>query len=165
MGLPTLLFLWKMGIEDIKDKVRGIIEPLVNSLGVELDDLELKRTRGRALLRVFIDKDGGVTIDDCEHVSREVEALLDVEDPIPFSYVLEVSSPGLDRPVKGPDDFKRFSGKMVRVITYDPVEKQTFMIGKILNAGDDRVELLLPKDKKVSVSYKNISRARLEVEI
>ena len=155
----------KMDLDTIKEKVRGIIEPVISAIGIQLDDIELSKMRGKALLRVFIDREGGVTIDDCEHVSREVEAILDVEDPIPCSYVLEVSSPGLDRPLKGPKDFKRFTGRDVRVVTVQPIDKQTFFIGKIAGAGDSEIELLLPQDRQVTIAYKNISKARLEVEV
>jgi ribosome maturation factor RimP len=154
-----------MDLDSIRNKVREFIEPVINALGVELDDIELSIMRRRAFLRVFIEKEGGVTIDDCEHVSREIEAALDVEDPIPYSYILEVSSPGLDRPLKAPRDFKRFSGKNVRVVTQEPIGKQTFFIGEIAAAGDDEIVLLLPKNKEVRIPYKIISRARLEVEV
>jgi ribosome maturation factor RimP len=154
-----------MSFESLKDKIREIIEPLVNDLGVELYDIELNKMRGKALLRVFIEKEGGVTIDDCEMVSREIEAILDVEDPIPYSYILEVSSPGLDRPLKKPGDFKRHSGKTVRVITQEPIDRQTFFVGKLVDAGDVDIVLLLQRDKKITIPYRNISRARLEVEV
>ena len=153
-----------MELNNIKEKVREIVEPVINALNVELDDIELTKMRGKALLRVFIDKEGGVSIDDCERVSHEVEAVLDVEDPIPYSYVLEVSSPGLDRPLKAPKDFKRFTGRSVRVVTHESVCKQTFFVGKIAEAFDDEIVLLLPQNKEVTIPYKNISRARLEVE-
>ena len=166
MGLPTLLFLWgKMKKDQLSDKVQGIIEPVINSLGIELADLEVGKMRGKGLLRVFIDKEEGVTIDDCETVSREIAAVLDVEDPIPYSYVLEVSSPGLDRPLRKPADFKRYKGNTIRVITTDPIDKQTFFVGKISMAGDLEVMLDLPKNNKVTIPYEIISRARLEVEI
>ncbi|MBI5664854.1 MAG: ribosome maturation factor RimP [Nitrospirae bacterium] len=152
-------------MDTIKEKVKGIIEPVINSIDIELDDIELSKMRGKFLLRVFIDKEGGVSIDDCEHVSREVEAILDVEDPIPSSYVLEVSSPGLDRPLRGPKDFKRFTGRNARVVAIQPVDNQTFFIGKIAEAGDSEIMLLLPQDKQVTIAYKNISKARLEVEV
>ena len=154
-----------MSIEATKNRVVGIVEPVINSLGIELVDLELNKMRRKALLRVYIDREGGVTIDDCELVSREIEAVLDVEDPIPYSYVLEVSSPGLDRPLKNPKDFKRYSGKKVRLVTIEPVEKENFFIGEIEFATDDNVVLLLPKDRKITIPYDNISRARLEVEV
>ncbi len=154
-----------MDTDDLRDKIRQIIEPAINALGIELDDIEIGRMRGKGLLRVFIDKKDGVNLDDCERVSREIEAVLDVEDPIPYSYVLEVSSPGLDRPLKGPEDFKRFAGKNIRVITLEPIGKQTFFKGAITESGDDEVTLLLPGDKKVTIPYNNVSRARLEVEV
>jgi len=164
--LPTLLFLWvKMKIEELRDRLTGLITPVVNAAGVELYDMEVAKMKGKILLRVYIDREGGVTIDDCELVSREIEAMLDVEDPIPYSYVLEVSSPGLDRPLKKPEDFKRFSGKKVRLVTNEPVEKQNFFVGEIELATDDTVVLLLPRDRKITIPYDNISRARLEVEV
>ena len=154
-----------MDMDSIKNKVSKIIEPVINALGIELDDIELSKMQGKALLRVFIEKEGGVTIDDCQYVSRDIAAVLDVEDPIPCSYVLEVSSPGLDRPLKTPKDFKRFAGKNVRVITREPIEKQTFFVGEIAEAGDNEIALLLPKNKKITIPYNTISRARLEVEV
>ncbi|RJR20065.1 MAG: ribosome maturation factor RimP, partial [Nitrospiraceae bacterium] len=90
---------------------------------------------------------------------------LDVEDPIPCTYVLEVSSPGLDRPLKVPGDFRRFAGRNIRVVTLEPIDKQTFFTGTIAAAGDSEIELMLPHDRQVTIAYKNISKARLEVEV
>ena len=146
-------------------KVAGIIEPVIKSLGIELDRIELSTERGRLILRVFIDKEGGVTINDCELVSREIGSILEVEDPIERAYDLEVSSPGIDRPLKRPEDFKRASGKKARVVTLEPIDKQTFFVGDIIDAGDMEIVLLLPKDRRVTIPYKNISWARLEIEV
>jgi ribosome maturation factor RimP len=154
-----------MSLEITKNRVAGIIEPVIESMGIELVDVELNKMRRKVLLRVYIDREGGITIDDCERVSREIEGVLDVEDPIQYSYVLEVSSPGLDRPLKAPKDFKRFSGNMVRVVTNDPIEEQTFFVGKLEAADENEIVLALPKDKKVTIPFDNISRAKLEVEI
>jgi len=155
-----------MDTKELEIKIREVIEPVINSSGVILENIELGKTSGgRLLLRIFIDKEGGVTIGDCEFISREIEAVLDVEDPIPCSYILEVSSPGLDRPLKAPKDFKRFSGKKARVITNTPVDNQTFFIGEIVEASDSEVILLLPKKRRITIPYENISRARLEVNI
>ncbi|MDH4028963.1 MAG: ribosome maturation factor RimP [Nitrospirota bacterium] len=154
-----------MKADELKNRIREIIEPVINSLGIELYDFELNKMKAKALLRVFIEKDGGVTIDDCEHVSREIEAVLDVEDPIPYSYVLEVSSPGLDRPLKQPKDFIRYTGSTIRVVTLEPVEKQTFFIGNLLEADEKGIVVLLPTNEKITVPYANISKARLEVVI
>lgn len=162
---PLFCFCMKMSIGTLETRVRDIIEPVINDLGVELVEVELNRMKGKALLRVYIDREEGVTIDDCESVSREIEGVLDVEDPIPYSYVLEVSSPGLDRPLRAIKDFKRYAGHMVRVVTREPIDKQTFFAGTLEGAEEDNIVLVLPKDKKVVIPYGNISRARLEVEI
>ncbi|MEW6714593.1 MAG: ribosome maturation factor RimP [Nitrospirota bacterium] len=154
-----------MDKDALEKKIAGIIEPVINALGMELADMEFSTERGRLLLRVFIDKEGGVTIDDCELVSREIGSILEVEDPIKRAYTLEVSSPGLDRPLKRPEDFRRASGKTARVVTHEPIDKQTFFVGDIIDAGDMEIVLLLPKDKRVTISYENISKARLEVKV
>ncbi len=166
VGLPTLLFLYEiMSKEELIDKIRLLIEPVINSLGVELDYIEFDRMKSRALMRIYIDHEAGIKIEDCERVSREVSAILDVEDLIPNAYVLEVSSPGLDRPLRKPGDFKRFTGSTIRAITVEPVEKETFFIGKLIEADDNEIQLLLPKERRVTIPYKNISKARLEVDI
>jgi len=152
-------------IDELGDKIKKIIEPVINTGGIELYDIEFNRMRGKGLLRVFIEKEGGVTIEDCGRISREIEAVLDVEDPIPFSYVLEVSSPGLDRPLKKLEDFNRYSGNMVRVTTLEPVDNQTFFIGTIDKVENDEISLLLPKNRQVIIPFNNISKARLEVEV
>ncbi len=154
-----------MDIKELERRVRDLLKPVVHDMGIGLEYVEMKKMGGKFLVRVFIDKDGGVTLDDCEHASRRIEAVLDVEDPIPYSYTLEVSSPGLDRPLRSPEDFKRFSGKMARVTTFQPVDRQTFFIGEIEKAGNDDVVLLLPKNKRVTIQHKNISKARLEVTL
>jgi ribosome maturation factor RimP len=154
-----------MDIKSLRNKVGELIEPVVNELGMSLDYLELARMRGKFLLRVFIEKEGGVTLDDCENASRDIEAVLDVEDPIPSAYTLEVSSPGIDRPLRKPEDFKRFLNRMARITTSRPVENQSFFVGEIIEAGDDGIVLLLPKDRKVSIRYEDVTRARLEVMI
>ena len=154
-----------MKIEEIQDKVIEIIEPVINDLGIDLVDIDLKKMGGKALLRVYVETDTGVTIDDCERVSREVESILDVEDPIPSSYVLEVSSPGLDRPLKKPEDFIRFKGHMVRVVTREPIGKQTFFSGSLADANEKEIVLHLPKDREMTITYDMISSARLEVEV
>ncbi len=154
-----------MKIEALETKIIDMIDPVINSLGIELVDIEVNKMSGKGLLRVYIDKENGVTIDDCKRVSREIEGVLDVEDPIPYAYVLEVSSPGLDRPLKKKEDYKRFTGRAVKIVTKEPVDKQNSLIGKLESAGDSEIVLGLQNDRKVTILYENISRARLEVEI
>ncbi len=154
-----------MDIKSLEKKVSELINSIIEDMGMFSENVQLKKMKRKFLLKVVVDKEGGVTLDDCANVSREVAAILDVEDPIPYAYILEVSSPGLDRPLKKPEDFKRFSGSMARVITSRPIQEQTFFVGKIVNAGDVDINLLLPKDRMIIIPYKDISRARLEVKI
>ncbi len=153
-----------MNVKELEERVRGLIGPVIKAVGMEIESIKLAKMERKYLLRVFIEKERGVTLDDCERVSREIGAVLDVDDLIPYSYVLEVSSPGLDRPLRNPTDFKRFAGRTARIVTSMPIENQKFFIGEIVEAGDVEVVMLLPKGRKVTIPYKDISRARLEVK-
>lgn len=150
---------------DAHEKVKALAAEAAGGLGYEVVDVELKRAQRRSLLRVIIDKEGGVTLGDCESMSRTLTPLLDIEDPIEGPYVIEVSSPGLDRPLKGPRDFQRETGKLARVTTKEPVDNRTFFIGRITAATDEAVSLVDEKSAAVTISFDNISKARLEIEI
>ena len=117
--------------EEILEKVRRIAAPLAALEGMELVDVELGGPGGRQTLRLYIDKAGGVSLDDCTAISRAVSAALDVEDPIDGAYDLEVSSPGLDRPLRTPEHFQKFAGSKVRIRTFGPVpeceQRKTFV--------------------------------------
>ena len=121
--------------EDILEKVRQIAAPLCAQEGLELIEVEFGGAGGRQTLRLFIDKPGGVSLDDCTSVSHAVSAALDVEDPIIGAYDLEVSSPGLDRPLRTPEHFQKYAGERVRVKTYAPISetdnRKTF-VGKLI---------------------------------
>jgi len=114
--MPTI------GTESIADRARRVLEPVLERDGYELVEVEWGREGARWVLRVFVDRPSGVKIEDCEAVSRTVEPILDVEDFIEPAYSLEVSSPGLDRPLRKPQDFERFAGQRVHVKTYGPIE-------------------------------------------
>jgi len=111
-----------IGQEPIAEQARRLLEPVLARDGLELVDVEWLRLAGRWTLRVLVDKPGGVTIEDCQATSRTVEPLLDVEDFIEPAYNLEVSSPGVDRPLRKPNDFERFAGQRAQVKTFGPVE-------------------------------------------
>lgn len=147
-----------------EEKVRGIAKPIVDSLGYELIDVEYLAGGNRAKLRLFIDKEGGVTLDDCEKASRYVGYALDVEDPMSTSYVLEVSSPGLDRPLKKPSDYERYKGRLVKIKTKVPVNNQMVFIGRLSGIINEKVKIKLDGEKDLSISLDDISLARLEVE-
>jgi ribosome maturation factor RimP len=150
-------------MEGIKNRVLTLAKQVADEQGVELFDIELLG-RGKLLLRVMIDKEGGVTLNDCEGFSRSFEAILDVEDPIPASYTLEVSSPGLDRPLKDMKDFEKNIGKLARIITIEKIENQNLFIGRILKVSSDFLKLLV-HGREIDIPFDKISKARLEVEI
>jgi ribosome maturation factor RimP len=147
----------------LKERLTALIEPLVASLGYELLLLEFSPHKGAASLRLFIDAPDGVGLGDCERVSREVAATLDVEDPIPQSYQLEVSSPGLDRPLVKPEHFRRFRGEQVRIEMLAPVGGRRRFRGVLLEASDRDVVVQLPEGA-VTLPLADIERARLVPE-
>jgi ribosome maturation factor RimP len=148
----------------VEEKISELADEVAGGLGYEVWDVELHWGRGRALLRVTIEKEGGVTLDDCTSFSRDFGAILDVENPIESPYTLEVSSPGLDRPLKGPRDFTRSVGKLARVVTREKVEGRNLLIGTVLGVEDHGVRLGMG-EKEVFIDMRNISRARLEIDI
>lgn len=126
-----------MSIRDqYEQKAEAIAEPIVSSFGFELVDVEYVKEAGTWYLRLYIDKEGGITIDDCEAVSRLFSDKLDEEDFIDDAYIMEVSSPGLGRPLKKEKDFKRSIGKEVEIRTYRPIDRQKEFFG-ILSAYDE----------------------------
>ena len=141
-------------------QVLALLEPAVAALGFELVELELRVGRGHGLVRLFIDAAEGITLDDCEKVSREVSALLDVEDPIPGDYNLEVSSPGLDRKLVRPGDYDRFAGCRVKVRLLSMVNGRRRLSGVLLRREDD-VVLLDIDGKNFAVPMSEIDVARL----
>jgi len=145
----------------LHDRLVGLIEPLVESLGYELVLLEFNAHRGSALVRLFIDAPGGITLGDCEKVSREVEGRLDVDDPIPQNYRLEVSSPGLDRPLVKPGHFERFAGSVARVQLNVPRDGRRKFEGVLRGLRSENVVLETADAGTVELELGNIERARL----
>jgi ribosome maturation factor RimP len=148
------------------ERIRGVAERVTSGRGYELADVEMKRERGGFLVRLFVDKDGGIGLDDLQSVSEEVSAILDAEDPVPTAYTLEVSSPGLDRPLKTEADYRRFVGRLARLSSYEPVEGRRHWLGRLTSFEDGVVGIALQSEKgKVAlVPFAKISHGRLEVE-
>jgi len=149
--------------ENIKKRVLQLANQVADELGMEVVDAELFG-KGKLLLRVIIDREGGVTISDCESFSRSLEAILDVEDPVPGSYTLEVSSPGLDRPLKEIKDFEKSTGKLARLVTTEKIENQNFFIGRIIEVSKGLIRILV-HEREITIPFEKIARARLEVEL
>src|SRR5204862_7061652 len=126
-----------MGAETVVDKVRDIAGRVAADRGLEIFDVQFRREAPGMVLRIQIDRPGpastaeeSVSVEDCAHISRELSAILDVEDVVPAAYTLEVSSPGLDRPLRRPDDFRRFAGRQAKIVMRQTVDGQGYFRGK-----------------------------------
>jgi len=148
----------------IQRQVEELAETLVVSEGMELVDLEYRRQGPRWVLRLFIDKEDGVTIDDCANISKELGDLLDVKDIIPQAYVLEVSSPGLNRPLRKKEDFSRFAGRKVQIRLFTPMEGRKKIVGNLVGIENETVIVAAPEGR-CSVALKDIDRANLVYEL
>jgi ribosome maturation factor RimP len=142
------------------DELIQLLGPVIERQGYELADLELKVGSRDGVLRVFIDKPGGVGLEDCELISRQVSALLDVEDPVPGRYSLEVSSPGLDRKLTKPLHFQRFVGEEVKVETRFPVLGRRRFRG-VLQAADEKSSVVVVDREPYELQIDGIETARL----
>ena len=148
-----------MGEAVDKERLFELLEPPVAAMGFELADLDAHFGR-RGLLRLFIDRDGGVTIEDCQRVSEQIGAWLDVEDPLPGSYVLEVSSPGFDRRLRKLAHFERFSGEQAKIELRDARDGRRRFTGRL--AGVEGSEVLLEVDGELTrLPFDDIAVARL----
>lgn len=143
-----------------RQELMALVEPVVNGMGYELSDLELRIGRGRGLLRLFIDNEQGVNLTDCEAVSRQVSGVLDVEDPIAGQYSLEVSSPGMDRRLVKPAHFDRFAGSDVDVRLRRLIEGRRRVKGQLLGR-DGEVITISEGPAQIRVPLAEIESARL----
>lgn len=149
----------------LEGRVTALAEEVAASMGMEVVLLEIKGGSNRSVLRAFIDQPGGISLNDCERFSKRLSVLLDVEDWIPFSYVLEVSSPGLDRPLVKEADFVRFSGKSAKLRTRTAVEGQRNFKGKILGVAGGRVGMEVAPGKTIEIAVNDIEKANLVIEL
>jgi ribosome maturation factor RimP len=148
----------------IIEKIENMVAPIVDDEGIELIEVEFKPVGKRWLLRIYIDRDGGVTVDDCAYVSRELARLLDVDDIVEHPYTLEVSSPGLTRQLKKSEDFARNKGKKCKIVTREEVAGKNEFTGEIGETTGDKVEI---KEKIgiFTIPIYAIKKAHLEFEL
>jgi ribosome maturation factor RimP len=160
-----------MAAETVVEKVREIAGRVAADRGLEIFDIQFRREAPGMVLRIQIDRPGAaaaaedsVSVEDCAHVSRDLSAILDVEDVVPTAYTLEVSSPGLDRPLRRPDDYRRFAGRLAKIVMSERVDGQGFFRGRL--GGVDGGDVLIDGDdgKTHRVPIEVITRANLEVE-
>ena len=158
-------------------QVRAIAERVARSYGLEVFDVQLRREAIGWVLRVKLDRPGpipapwppspaeSVTIEDCQRVSQDLSAILDVEDAIDHAYTLEVSSPGLDRPLRTETDFRRFAGWLASIVSREPIDGQTYFAGRLQGVADDGTVVIEAQGGRVrNIPLAAITRARLEVE-
>lgn len=150
--------------KDVVDRVKAIADAIVLSQGMELIDVEYRREARGWVLRLYIDKEGGVTVDDCGRISQEVGRSLDVEDFILAPYTLEVSSPGLTRRLKDEKDFIKYRNRLIRVKTFEPVENRRQFKGKLLGISDNRIEIEV-EGGVFQIPLSKVAKANLEIDL
>jgi len=138
--------------------------PILGDEGLELVDVEFQREKQGWVLRVYIDKPGGVTLDDCTDISYQLSAVLDVEDLIDTSYTLEVSSPGLTRPLKELSDYERYKGQLVKIKTYKPIDGKKVFRGKLIGLENEIVKIKNEKGEH-EIPFESIAKANLNFEL
>jgi ribosome maturation factor RimP len=149
--------------EKLLQEVREVVEPILQSQGYELVDLEYQRESRGWVLRIYLDREGGITLDDCTGVSHEVGAVLEVKDVIPNAYVLEVSSPGLTRPLKKPEDYNRFRNQLVKIKLFQPLDGRRNFKGILLGLEGETVRV--EADGQVfEIPLQSIAKANLEID-
>ncbi len=160
-----------MATADVVENVRTAASRVAAGYGLEIFDVQFRREASGMVLRVQIDRPGpadraeeSVSVQDCANVSRELSAILDVEDVVPTAYILEVSSPGLDRRLRGADDYRRFAGRRAKLVMRQPVDGQGFFKGRLGGVDGDTVIIDADDGRTRRVPLGVISRANLEVE-
>lgn len=154
---------------DVTERVTELAAHLLASLGLELVDIEYRREGREMVLRLFIDKPGGIMLDDCAAVSRELSEILDVEDFIREHYTMEVSSPGLNRPLKKAEDYARYTGRLVKVRTFELLPddaghpRKTFL-GELLGLEAGVVRIKLQEGQTAGIPLEKVAKANLEFE-
>ena len=156
--------------DTICEQVGKIAQLILDSKHIELVDIEFIRMGKDSVLRLFIDKEGGIALDDCADVSHELSAVLDVEEIITCNYTLEVSSPGLDRPLKKPEDYLRYVGRLVKVRTYDQFlddagNKRKTFLGTLDGLVDGSIRITLKEGQTASIPLERVAKAHLEFEL
>lgn len=144
-------------------EISQLIEPILDEMDVELVDIEYLSYHGRWIVRIYVDKEGGITVDDCARVSREIDEIIDIKDVIPHAYVLEVSSPGLNRPLKKDKDFQRAVGKKIKARISVPLKGRRHFTGYLKDFRNGTLYLEV-EDNPVSLSLRDVEKANLVYE-
>jgi ribosome maturation factor RimP len=151
-----------MSTKSVSDIVMDLIEPIAEERGLDLVDVEFQPGGRRSVLRLYLDRDGGVSLDDLADASREASDVLDAHDVVPGHYTLECSSPGINRRLRKPEDFARFCGKSIRVRTSTPIAGSRNFSGLLLSASSDGIEIEDESRGRLAVPLRSIERANYE---
>lgn len=146
------------------EKLMELIKPIVENLGYEFYHIELVKENGERYLRIYIDKENGISLDDCEKVSRAVSDLLDDKDPIPYSYYLEVSSPGINRTLYTDEHLKKYVGSMVDIKLKSSLNKVTNYSGKLSGSNEEIIAIIVLDNKEIKIPRKKIKKICLSGE-
>ncbi len=153
-----------MGNEKVEKIVEEMVIPILNEKDYELVDVEFKKEGGNWYLRVYIDKEGGISLDDCQVVSEKLSSALDEVDPIPYGYFLEVSSPGLDRPLKREKDFVKYKGSVVEVRLFAPYNGKKVYKGELVGMIDNRIVIMQEDGNQIDFERDKVALVRLALE-
>ncbi len=164
--MPTFFVRADMAMyrETLFQRMTETLEPVLRMQGVELVELQLQPQKGRWLVRVFVDAKEGVSLEDCQQLSFEIGQVLDAEDLIPASYLLEVSSPGLDRPLRTPRDFRRQYQHLVTVFLHTPILGATRYTGRVAAVTEDLLVLHIPPETPLEIPLPQIDHGVVELE-
>lgn len=152
-----------MQVKDIIERVEAILKPIIEKNGFELVDVEFLKEGPNRYLRVYADKDNGITIDDCEIISRALEAELEKDDFIPQAYILEVSSPGIDRILKKDFEYIKYKGRQVEIKLFKPVDKVKLYQGELVGLNNGAIVIKNENNEEISFDKKDVAVCRLAV--
>ena len=151
--------------KDLIIVIKDMVQPVIDQFSLELMDIEYTKEGKERYLRIYIDKEGGVTIDDCVDVTRELNKLIDKTDPIKESYILEVSSPGLDRPLKTERDFEKYKGQAVEVKLYKPLNGIKLFEGSLEGRTEEKIKIKNDHGDVLEFAGKDVSTVRRKITI
>ena len=150
--------------KSIESTIEELVQPIIDSNNFELVDVEYVKEAGEYYLRVFVDKEGGISLNECEVVSRALSEILDIKDPIKDNYYLEVSSPGLDRPLKKDKDFVRYQGRDVEIKLYKPLNGSKQFEGELVGLTEDKNIKVIIDNEEVEFNKKDVALIRLAIK-
>ena len=150
--------------KSIEATIEEIVQPIVDAKNFEIVDIEYVKEAGEYYLRIYLEKEGGITLDDCAEVSRELNPILDEKDPIKDNYFLEVSSPGLDRPLKKDKDFERYKGRDVEIKLYKPMNGSKQFEGELVGLTEDNNIKVIIDGEEVDFTRKEVALIRLAIK-